>query len=161
MIYIHISYIGFAIGCHSYGLEVYLKFQVLYTLYTKEDWSRGVTAQAAKDDPATHLRFSCEEKQPRKNPFTSRLISFHLRNENYPMKAICRLFFLAQITLGGHWWTSTSQPKHRHAGCQLSVWGRDPRACGTFQLPVWVIQEVAEMYSRKTSQIQVQSASIR
>lgn len=155
-----VSYTGFAIGCHSYGLEVYLKFQVFYTLYTKEDWSRGVTSQAAKDDPATHLRFSCDEKQLCKDPFTSKLISSHLRNENFPMKAICRLFFLAQITLDGHWWASTRQPKHSHARCQLSVRGRDPRACGTFQLPVWAIQGVAEMYSRKMSQIQVQTASI-
>lgn len=74
-------------------------------------------------------------------------------------KAICRLFFLTQITLDGHWWTSSSQPKHRHTGCHLSVCRIDLSACGIYQLPVWVgIQSVAEMYSREMSQIQVQIA---
>lgn len=47
-------------------------------------------------------------------------------------KAICRLFFLTQITLDGHWWTSSSQPKHRHTGYHLSVCRIDLSACGIY-----------------------------
>lgn len=105
------------------------------------------------------LDSAVRRNSPAKTHLISKLVSFQLRNEDSPIRAICRLFVFGQISLDGHWWTSTSQPKHRHAGCQLSVWGRDPRICGTFQLPVWVIQGVAEIYSRKMSQIQVQTAS--
>lgn len=115
-----VSYIGFVflpdfdtIWCHSYGLEVYLIFRVFYTVYTKKDWSRGVTAQAAKDDPATHLRFSCEEEQPCKDPFNFHICFFSAQKSKFPHEADSQ----ALLPCPDHsWWALVS--KHLTAKAQ-------------------------------------------
>lgn len=142
----------------TYGFEVYLIFQVFYTLYTKEDWNGGVTAWVAKDDAATPLRFSYEEKQPCKDPFNFQACFFSTFREMkiLPWRQFAGSSSLPRPLLMG---TGEQASQSTDTGCQLSVWGRDPRAFGTFQLPVWVIERVTEVYSRKMSHIQVQTAS--